>query len=209
MHPKLKRCFQFGQYANILFLAFAFVSVLYFWLIARHDCEVIALEIAAYTIETGGFVLMLFSLLNFWKIVRHRYIMKAAMLVYLIVEVIIMIMDFNAESLPFYQSNSMALNIGHSIFSAGICFTYLSLEPKNTALEVSIVIAVTIILMGMFGTIFNLNVYISLFANSIAYVVLFSILRFLHAQERIMVDCHGDRAREQKFKSTFFDDFDL
>ncbi len=206
MHPKLKRCFEFGQYANILFLVFAAVCVLYYWLINRHNIEVVPLEIAAYTIETGGFVLMLFSLLNFWKIVRHRYIMKAAMLLYLIVEVVIMVMDFNADKLPFYQSNSMALNIGHSIFSAAICFTYLALEPKNTALEVAIVITITIILAGMFGTIFKLNVYISLFANSIAYVVLFSILRFLHKQERIMVDCHGDRARVQNFKSTFFDE---
>ncbi|MBQ8012483.1 MAG: hypothetical protein IJY06_04825 [Oscillospiraceae bacterium] len=206
MHPKLKRCFQFGQYANILFLVFTFVCLLYYWLIKRYQNEVVLLEIAAYAIEVGGFGMMLLSLLYFWKIVRHRYIMKAAMLIYLITEVVIMIMDFNAERIPFYQSNSMALNIGHSIFSAVICFTYLSLEPKNTALEVAIVLAVTIILMGMFGTIFKMNVYISLFANSIAYVVLFSILRFLHSQERIMVDCHGDRAREQKFKSTFFDD---
>jgi hypothetical protein len=206
MHPKLKRCFQFGQYANILFLVFTFVCLLYYWLIKRYQNEVVPLEIAAYAIEVGGFGMMLLSLLYFWKIVRHRYIMKAAMLIYLITEVVIMIMDFNAERIPFYQSNSMALNIGHSIFSAVICFTYLSLEPKNTALEVAIVLAVTIILMGMFGTIFKMNVYISLFANSIAYVVLFSILRFLHSQERIMVDCHGDRAREQKFKSTFFDD---
>lgn len=206
MNPKLKKCFQFGQYANILFLVFAAVSLLYYWLIKRYNTEVIFLEIAAYSIETGGFVLMLFSLINFWKIVRHRYVMKGAMLLYLIVEVVIMIMDFNAEHLPFYQSNSMALNIGHSIFSAIICFTYLALEPKNTALEVTIVIAVSIILAGMFGTIFKLNVYISLFANSIAYVFFFSTLRFLHSQERIMIDCHGDRAREQKFKSSFFDE---
>ncbi|MBR2912738.1 MAG: hypothetical protein IKK51_03780 [Oscillospiraceae bacterium] len=206
MHPKLKRCFHFGQYANILFLVFAFVSVLYYWLIKRHNIEVVALEIAAYTIETGGFVLMLLSLINFWKIVRHRYIMKAAMLIYLITEVVIMIMDFNAERLEFYQSNSMALNIGHSIFSAAICFTYLSLEPKNTALEVSIVVTITIILCGMIGTVFQMNVYLSLFANSIAYVVFFSILRFLHSQERIMIDCHGDRARVTEYKSSFFDD---
>lgn len=206
MHPKLKRCFHFGQYANILFLAFAAVSALYYWLIYRYNAELIPLEIAAYTIETGGFVLMLFSLINFWKIVRDRRIMKAAMLIYLIVEVVIMVMDFNADHIPFYQSNSMALNIGHSIFSAAICFTYLSLEPKNPSLEVAIVIAVTIILAGMFGTIFKMNVYISLFANSIAYVVFFSIMRFLLSQERIMIDCHGDRAKEQKFKSTFFDE---
>lgn len=206
MHPKLKRCFHFGQYANILFLVFAFVSVLYYWLIKRYNFEVVALEIAAYTIETGGFVLMLLSLINFWKIVRHRYIMKAAMLIYLITEIIIMIIDFNAERLEFYQSNSMALNIGHSIFSAAICFTYLALEPKNTALEVSIVVTITIILCGMFGTIFKMNVYLSLFANSIAYVVFFSILRFLHSQERIMIDCHGDRARVSEYKSSFFDE---
>lgn len=206
MHPKLKRCFHFGQYANILFLVFAFVSVLYYWLIKRYNFEVVALEIAAYTIETGGFVLMLLSLINFWKIVRHRYIMKAAMLIYLITEIIIMIIDFNAERLEFYQSNSMALNIGHSIFSAAICFTYLALEPKNTALEVSIVVTITIILCGMIGTIFKMNVYLSLFANSIAYVVFFSILRFLHSQERIMIDCHGDRARVSEYKSSFFDE---
>ncbi len=206
MHPKLKRCFQFGQFANILFLVFAVISAVYYWLIERHTKTVVALEIAAYIVETGGFVLMLLSLINFWKIVRHRYIMKAAMLIYLLVEVIIMIMDFNSTSIPFYQSNSMALNIGHSVFSAAICFTYLALEPKNPSLEVSIVVTIVIILCGMLGTIFKMNVYISLFANSIAYVVFFSIMRFLHSQERIMVDCYGDRARETKFTSSFFDD---
>ncbi|MBE6848802.1 MAG: hypothetical protein E7502_02720 [Ruminococcus sp.] len=206
MHPKLKRCFHFGQYANILFLCFAFITLLYYWLIERHGIAVLALEIAAYTVEIAGFVVMLLSLINFWKIVRYRYIMKGAMLVYLITEVTIMIMDFNAERIPFYESSSMWLNIGHSIFSALICFTYLSLEPKNTSLEVAIVISEIIILLGMFGTLLHVNVYISLFANSIGYVVLFSILRFLHSQERIMVDCHGDRARLQNYKSSFFDD---
>lgn len=169
--------------------------------------ELVPLEIAAYTIETAGFVFMLFSLVNFYQIVRHRYIMKTAMLIYLITEVVIMIMDFNADKLSFYESGSMALNIGHSIFSAAIAFTYLSLEPKNTALEVAIVITEVIILAGMFGVIFHLHVYVSLFANSIAYVVFFSIVRFLHAQERIMVDCHGDRASETKYRSDFFDEF--
>ncbi len=206
MHPKLKKCFQLGQYANLLFLLFAVVCVIYYWLIRRYGIEVVALEIAAYTIEVGGFVCMLLSLLNFRKIVRHRYLMKTAMLVYLLVEVTIMIIDFNADRLPFYESKSMWLSIGHSIFSAATCFAYLALQPKNTALEVSIVIAVAIILSGMFGTIYGWPVYISLFANSVAYVVLFSILRFLLSQERLEVDCHGDRARVQNFRSSFFDE---
>ena len=131
MHPKLKRCFRFGQYANILFLAFAIVSTLYYWLVNRYSRDMIPLEVAAYTIEVGGFVLMLFSMLNFWKIVRDRHIMKAAMLIYLIVEVVIMVMDFNANRIPFYQSNSMALNIGHSIFSAEICFPISRLNRRT------------------------------------------------------------------------------
>ena len=149
---------------------------------------------------------MLFSLINFYKIVRERWIMKGAMLIYLVMEVVIMIMDFNADQIPFYNSASMVLNIAHSIFSAGICFTYLLLEPKNTSLEIAIIITEVIILSGMFGVVFGLHVYVSLFANSIAYVVFFSIMRFLLSQERIMIDCHGDRAREYKFKSSFFDE---
>ena len=206
MHPRLKRCFSCGQYANILFLLFAVCAAVYYWSISRHNVEIVPLEIAAYTIETGGFAFMLFSLMNFWKIVRHRYIMKGAMLVYLITEIVIMIMDFNADSIPFFESGSMWLNIGHSIFSGVILFTYLALEPKNTGLEVAIIVSEIIILAGMFGVVFHLHVYVTLFANSIAYVVFFSILRFLHAQERIMIDCHGDRAREVKYRSDFFDD---
>lgn len=117
-----------------------------------------------------------------------------------------MIMDFNADKLSFYNSASMALNLGHSIFSGAICFTYLSLEPKNPSLETAIVITEVIILSGMFGVIFGMHVYVSLFANAIAYVVFFSIMRFLLTQERIMIDCHGDRAREYKYKSSFFDE---
>lgn len=206
MHPRLKRCFSCGQYANILFLLFAVCAAVYYWSIRRHGIELVPLEVAAYTIETAGFGFMLFSLINFWKIVRHRYIMKGAMLVYLITEVVIMILDFNADSIPFFESGSMWLNIGHSIFSGVILFTYLALEPKNTGLEVAIIVSEIIILAGMFGVVFHLHVYSTLFANSIAYVVFFSILRFLHAQERIMIDCHGDRAREVKYRSDFFDD---
>ncbi|MBQ4465927.1 MAG: hypothetical protein II916_08210 [Oscillospiraceae bacterium] len=206
MHPRLKRCFSCGQYANILFLLFAVCAAVYYWSIRRHHVEIVPLEIAAYTIEAGGFAFMLFSLMNFWKIVRHRYIMKGAMLVYLITEIVIMILDFNADSIPFFESGSMWLNIGHSIFSGVILFTYLALEPKNTGLEVAIIVSEIIILAGMFGVVFHLHVYVTLFANSIAYVVFFSILRFLHAQERIMIDCHGDRAREVKYRSDFFDD---
>ena len=135
MHPKLKRCFSCGQYANILFLLFAFCASVYYWSIRRHDLELVPLEITAYTVETAGFIFMLFSILNFYKIVRHRYIMKTAMMLYLITEVVIMILDFNADKFEFFQSGSMALNIGHSIFSGAILFTYLALEPKNTSLE--------------------------------------------------------------------------
>lgn len=206
MHPKLKRCFELGQYANILFLVFTAVSLLYYWIARRFHVELIPLEIAAYTIETAGFVTMLLSLINFWKIVRHRIVMKSAMLVYLITEVVIMIMDFNAEKIPFYNSHSLWFSILHSIFSAAVGFTYLVLEPKNPGLEVAVVIMETIILSGMFSTIFGFSVYLSLFANSVAYVVFFSIMRFLLAQERIAIDCHGDRARVQTFRSSFFDD---
>lgn len=206
MHPRLKRCFSCGQYANILFVVFAFLTAVYVWSIDTHGLTIVPLEIAAYTVEAGGFVLMLFSLVNFWKIVRHRYLMKAAMLVYLITELVIMVIDFNADRLTFFHSRAMWLNIGHSIFSGAILFTYLALEPKNTGLEVAVIISEVIVLACMFGTVFRLPVYFSLFGNSIAYVVFFSILRFLHAQERIMIDCHGDRAREVKYRSDFFDD---
>lgn len=206
MHPKLKRCFIFGQYANILFLLFALFAYTYYWSISRHNLEIVALEVAAYTVETGGFIFMLFSLLNFHKIVRHRYVMKTAMLIYLITEVVIMILDLNADKISFYHSASMGLNLWHSIFSAVICFTYLALEPKNKSLEVTIVITEIIILAGMFGVVFGLTVYASLFANAIAYVVFFSIMRFLLSQERIMIDCHGDKAKVYKYKSSFFDE---
>ena len=201
MHPRLKRCFSCGLTANLLFLLFAFFAWVYYWSIRRNGVTLVPLEIAAYTVETGGFVFMLFSLINFWKIVRHRYLMKAAMMIYLIVELAIMVLDFNVDRFTFFHSRAMWLNIAHSIFSGAILFTYLALEPKNTGLEVAI-----IILAGLFGIVFKMPVYLTLFANSISYVVFFSILSFLLAQERIMIDCHGDRAREVKYRSDFFDD---
>ena len=206
MHPRLKRCFEFGQLANIFFLLFAFCAYVYYWSISRHGVVLVPLEIAAYTIEVVGFIFMALSLLNFHKIVRHRYIMKTAMLIYLITEAVIMVLDFNADKISWYHSGSVALNIGHAIFSGLICFTYLALEPKNTALEIALIIAEVIILAGMFGIVFGAHVYVTLFTNSIAYVVFFGIMRFLLAQERIMIDCHGDRAREAKFRSDLFDE---
>ena len=130
----------------------------------------------------------------------------ASMLVYLIVELVIMVLDFNVDRFTFFESRAMWLNIAHSIFSGAILFTYLALEPKNTGLEAAIIISEIIILAGLFGIAFKMPVYLTLFANSIAYVVFFSILSFLLAQERIMIDCHGDRAREVKYRSDFFDD---
>ena len=206
MHPRLKRCFSCGLTANLLFLLFAFFAWVYYWSIRRNGVTLVPLEIAAYTVETGGFVFMLFSLINFWKIVRHRYLMKAAMMIYLIVELAIMVLDFNVDRFTFFHSRAMWLNIAHSIFSGAILFTYLALEPKNTGLEVAIIISEIIILGGLFGIVFKMPVYLTLFANSISYVVFFSILSFLLAQERIMIDCHGDRAREVKYRSDFFDD---
>ena len=42
--------------------------------------------------------------------------------------------------------------------------------------------------------------------NAFAYIFFFASLRYYYNREEIEIDCYGDRAKVQEYKSTFFKD---
>ena len=82
----------------------------------------------------------------------------------------------------------------------------MSLDPKRTRLEMLVGIAVSMILAGMFSAVLKLRVYGSILMNAFAYIFFFASLRYYYNREEIEIDCYGDRAKVQEYKSTFFKD---
>ena len=60
-------------------------------------------------------------------------------------------------------------------------------------------------LFGMFGMVFHMRIYFSILMNAFAYIFMFSALKYLLSQQKIEIDCYGDKARVNQYKSTFFD----
>ena len=117
-----------------------------------------------------------------------------------------MLLDFDFIHLDIYNGRSNLLIILHAILSALVGFSFLSLDPKRRRLEILVGIAVSIMLAGMFSAVLNLRVYGSVLMNAFAYIFFFAALRFYYDREEIEIDCYGDRAKVQEYKSTFFKD---
>ncbi len=206
MRKNLLKCFYFALFGNIAFILFAIVCFIYYYAFGSIGVVVKSIEAIAYAFEGTGFVLNLVSAVYFFRTVRARMSMKVGYCVYIISELVMMILELNSYQISFYKPYSLPLAIIHSLFSAVICFSFLLLEPKRTCLEVMVTIAVGIMFFGMMGNIFGIRIYFSILTNAVAYVVLFASVIFFIKQERIEIDCYGDKARVAKYKSTFFEE---
>lgn len=206
MHKNLLKCFYFALFGNISFIAFAAVCFVYYYSFGSIGVIVKSIEIIAYAFEVIGFILNFISSLYFFRTVRARNLMKISYCLYIAIELIMMILELNSYRIDFYKPYSLPLAIIHSLISAGVCFSFLLLEPKNTYIEVIVTIAVGIMFFGMMGNIFGIRIYFSIFTNAFAYIVLFGTVIFFIKHENVEIDCYGDKARVAQYKSTFFEE---
>lgn len=206
MRKYLFKCFYFSLFGNISFVIFAIICSVYYYAFVSIGVVVKSFEITAYIFEGAGFILNLISSIFLFRTVRARTPMKIGYCVYIVVELVLMIFELNSYQISFYKPYSLTLAIIHSMFSAGICFLFLFLEPKNKYLEIMTVVAVGIMFFGMMGNIFGIRIYFSILVNSVAYIVLFSSIIFMLKQEKIEIDCYGDKARFKQYKSSFFEE---
>jgi len=206
MHKNLLKCFYFALFGNISFVIFAIVCFIYYYAFGSIGIVVRSIEITAYIFEGAGFIFNLIASVYFFRTVRARLLMKTGYCVYIILELVMMILELNSYQISFYKPYSLPLAIIHSLFSAGVCFSFLLLEPKNIYIEVIVTIAVGIMFFGMMGNIFGIRIYFSILANAAAYVILFGAVIFFIRHENVEIDCYGDKARVAQYKSTFFEE---
>lgn len=215
--PEVKRpytlddCMKLGRNGNILFIAFIIVCLIYYYSLAKNGNYFIPFEVVAYVLETSGFVLFTLSIVWLDRLVRARTAMKVLLIVYIVIEVILMLLEF--QLIPFmkniYNGLSLALTICHAIFSAGVAFSMLMLDPQSKKLQTAVIITCAIMLAGMFLGLAGYRVYASILVNAFAYVFFFSVMQHYLRLDEMEIDCYGDRAEETAFTSTMFADSPL
>ena len=202
----LEDCMKLGLLGNVLFIVFIVVCLIYYYSLAKNGNFVIPFEIFAYVIEMSAFTFFTVSIVWIDRLVRARSVMKVLLIVYIVTEVILMLLEF--KLLPFipYNGLSLPLVIVHAVFSAGVGFSLLMLDPQNTKLQWIVGITCAIMLCGMLPGILGYGVYVSILFNAAAYIVFFAAMKRQVVLGEMDIDCYGDRAKEYKFKSSFFDE---
>ena len=202
----LTDCMKMGRLANILFIVFIVISLIYYAVFAKTGKFFIPFEVVAFSIEAIAFVL--FAVCAVWldRLVRARGVMKVLLIVYITVEVALMLLEFGL--VPFLSpiGKSMAFIIAHVIFSAGVSLSLLMLDPQNKRLQTIVIITTGIILAGMLTAAADYRVYASILVNALAYIVFFSAMVRQLALEEMDIDCYGDTAEVSEISSTMFAD---
>ena len=204
----LTDCMKLGRNGNILFIVFIVVCLIYYASFSKFHLgyAFIIFEVIAYAVETMAFAL--FTLSVYWldRLVRARGVMKVLLTSYIVVEVVLMLFEFQLLPWKFYNGLSLGLIIVHAVFSAAVSYSLLMLDPHNKRVELIVAITSIIILAGMFPGIAGYRVYASILINAIAYIVFFTaMLRQLELEE-VTIDCHGDNAKVTNYGSTMFAD---
>lgn len=219
--PEVKRpytlldCMKMGCVGNILFVVFIVVCLIYYYSFAKNGTYLIPFEIVAYVIETTGFALFSLSVIWMDRLVRARGLMKVLMLIYIVVEVLFMLLEF--ELVPFFSDIyfekalglSVTVIICHVIFSAGVAFSLLMLDPQNKKLQIIVAVTSVLMLCGMFFALTGYRVYSSLLLNAFAYIIFYASMIHRLRLEEVDIDCYGDRAEVKNFSSTMFADSPL
>lgn len=202
----LKDCMKMGRLANILFVVFIIICVLYYYSLHRIDGVCVVTEIIAYVVEFSGF--MIFSIGIIWldRLVRQRGIMKVLMLVYIVIEAVLMLLEFQIMRLSWYNGLDTWLMIAHTLFSAGVALSLLQLDPHNKSMQIIVIITTSIILAGMFFAIAGYRVYASILVNAVAYIFFFTAMLHQLRLDELDIDCYGDQAKVTTFSSTMFAD---
>ncbi|MBQ4346092.1 MAG: hypothetical protein IJC75_03050 [Oscillospiraceae bacterium] len=202
----LMDCMRIGRTANILFVVFIVICLIYYYSLAKYGNFVIPFEIIAYGIEATAFALFTLSVVWLDRLVRQRLPMKILLVCYIIVEVILMLLEF--DFLPFipYNGLSLALTLCHVIFSGGVALSLLMLAPESKKLQTVVIIHSVLILAGMFLGLAGYRVYASILLNAFAYIFFFTAMIHLIRNEDVDIDCYGDKAKVTDFSSTMFSD---
>lgn len=206
MHEKLNRGLTFSLLGNILFVLFGLVCFIFNKTYKVDSLLSNTLEGIAYTVEVAGFVFFIIGILLIIRTTRMRVLMKTALSVYTVTEAVMMILELNSFRLSWYVPSSLLLAIVHSIFSAAVCFSLLSLDPYKNKFEVVTIICIGVILGGMFGNLLGIRIYFSIIVNAVAFSVMFGFIKVYLKNEEIEIDCYGDRARVAEYKSEFFEE---
>lgn len=206
MHKKLNIGLNLGLAGNVLFIVFSAVCYVYYLIFDPESSFVKFLEITAYICEFSGFSALIASDILISKTARMRNWLKICFSVYIVTEAVMMTLELNSYRLEFYEPYSLLLAIVHSVFSAGVCFAFLTLDPDKKSYEIVIIICIGIMLGGMLGNIMGIRIYFSIFTNSVAFTLLFASVKYLLKREVIEIDCYGDKARVAEYKSTFFEE---
>jgi len=193
-----------GLIGNILFVVFIIVCLIYYYSLAKRGNYVIPFEILAYVIEASAFAFFTLSVIWMDRLVRARAVMKVLMLVYIVVEVILMLLEFQLVPFVNYNGISIPLILIHVLFSAGVAFSLLMLEPQNTKLQWIVGITCVIMLSGMFLGLAGYGVYTTILLNAFAYIFFYTAMQNQLRLEEVEVDCYGDRAEQKEFSSTMF-----
>ncbi|MCQ2406981.1 MAG: hypothetical protein MJ065_00415 [Oscillospiraceae bacterium] len=200
----LKDCMRFGRIANILFVVFIVVCLVYYYSFSKRGSYFIPFEVIAYTIEATAFALFTLSVVWMDSLVRARGLMKVAMIVYILTEIILMLLEFGLLQFIPYNGLKLSVIIVHVLFSAAVSFSLLMLEPQNKRVQRIVGITTIIILAGMLPGIVGYRVYASILINAFAYIFFFTAAERLLDLEEISVDCYGDQAKVTEFDSTMF-----
>ncbi|MBP0971626.1 MAG: hypothetical protein J5753_06260 [Oscillospiraceae bacterium] len=202
----LMDCMKMGRLANILFIAFIVISLIYYTVFSKTGAYFIPFEVVAFSIEAIAFVL--FAVCAVWldRLVRARGVMKVLLIVYITAEVVLMLNEFGL--IPFMSpvGKNTFFIIAHVIFSAGVSLSLLMLDPQNRRLQTIVIITTAIILSGMLTAIAEYRVYASILVNAIGYIVFFSAMVRQLALEEMDIDCYGDQAKVSEISSTMFAD---
>ncbi len=202
----LMDCMKMGRLANILFIAFIVISLIYYTVFSKTGAYFIPFEVIAFSIEAIAFVL--FAVCAVWldRLVRARGVMKVLLIVYITAEVVLMLNEFGL--IPFMSpvGKNTFFIIAHVIFSAGVSLSLLMLDPQNRRLQTIVIITTAIILSGMLTAIAEYRVYASILVNAVGYIVFFSAMVRQLALEEMDIDCYGDQAKVSEISSTMFAD---
>ncbi len=206
MHKKLSFGLNLGLIGNALFIAFSAVCYVYYLIFNPESAFVKFLEIVAYTLEFSGFAALVAADILIIKTARMRDWLKIGFSIYIVTEAVMMTLELNSYRIEFYKPYSLLLAIIHSIFSAAVCFAFLTLDPDKKAYEIIVIICIGIMLGGMFGNVMGIRIYFSIFTNAIAFILLFGSIKYMLQREIIEIDCYGDKARVAEYRSTFFEE---
>ena len=202
-------CMHMGRLGNILFVIFIVICLIYHYSFSNRGHIVFLFEFFAYLVETAGFTLFTIGVVWLSKLVRFRKPMKILLITYIVIEAVLMLMEFKLLLPKLYNPLSIPLICLHSIFSAGVAFSLLSLDPQNKHLQWYVVITCSIMLAGMLLGLAGYRAYASVLLNAFAYIFFFTAMERQLRLEEMDIDCYGDKARVAKFESTMFSDSPL